>query len=266
MITNRGLKDMARRMYQYSYRIEDRYLMGGGGTVKGSSNPDTSTKGSSVAYHHMKDDRSAELTGLCILTARAKGPPVLTHTRGFGNYGVKFTCPVLYLEQWLDRWDQLEAIGRTNPFAVIVMAQLMAQETHGKGMQRLASKTQVASLLYKYQYPEAHIQALMRLIDWMMKLPAKLEPIFAQALSKIDRENKMAFVPSYERLAIEKGVQKGKLEGESDLLLRLLARKFGGVPKVAKERIHAASSAQLETWSLNILDAETLDEVFMDGR
>ncbi|MDN5843771.1 MAG: DUF4351 domain-containing protein [Alcaligenaceae bacterium] len=184
------------------------------------------------------------------------------------------------MEQWLDRWDELEASARTNPFSVIVMAQLMAQETHGKGMQRLASKTQVAGLLYKYQYPEAHIQALLRLVDWMMKLPAALEPLFTRAMSKIEKEHKMAFVTSFERVGIRKGLEQGmqkgeikgriegklegKLEGEADLLLRLLARKFGLVPKASQQRIQSATSAQLETWSLNILDAGTLEDVFSE--
>src|SRR3546814_9767254 len=119
---------MARRMYQYSYRIEDRYLVDGADSGQ-----------------HLKDGRGTELTGLCILTAGAKGPAVLSYTRGFGNYGVKFTCPVLYLAQWLDRLDELAASARTNPFAVIVMAQLLAQQTHGQGTKRLASKTQVRS-------------------------------------------------------------------------------------------------------------------------
>ena len=291
-ITRRGLQDMARRMYQYSYRIEDQFLIGGDearsgtiprrpGLARADALPEDPAINDPASRQHLKDGRPADLTGLCILTARASGPPVLTHTRGFGNYGVKFTCPVLYLEQWLNRWDELEASARTNPFAVVVMAQLMAQKTHGKGMQRLVSKTQVASLLYKYGYARQHIEALLHIIDWMMALPAALEPLFAQALGKIEREYNMAFVTSFERMGIQKGLAQGleqglqqgklegriegRLEGEADLLLRQITRKFGHVPKAARQRIQTATSAQLETWSLNILDAQTLDEVFLDG-
>lgn len=60
------------------------------------------------------------------------------------------------------------------------------------------------------------------------------------------------------------GVQEGRLEGESTLLQRQLTRKFGALPDTLQHRIQAATSAQLETWSLNILDAETLDEVFTE--
>ncbi|MDN5843355.1 MAG: DUF4351 domain-containing protein, partial [Alcaligenaceae bacterium] len=71
----------------------------------------------------------------------------------------------------------------------------------------------------------------------------------------------MALVNSFERV----GIQKVKVEGEADLLLRQITRKFGSFPKATRQRIQTATSAQLETWSLNILDAETLDEVFLDG-
>src|SRR3546814_5502080 len=150
---------------------------------------------------------------------------------------------------------------------------------------RLASKTQVARLLYEYGYSLAEIQKLLRLVDWMMRLPRALDALFIQEVDKIRLEKKMAFVTSFERVAkqkglaqgLEKGLEKGlkqgelkglragKIEGESGLLLRLLARKFGPVPKATKERIQSATSAQLETWSLNILDAEILDEVFLGG-
>ncbi len=60
----------------------------------------------------------------------------------------------------------------------------------------------------------------------------------------------------------KEGIQKGRVEGQADLLLRLLTRRFGTIPDTTTERIRAATAEQLETWSLNILDAETLGDVF----
>lgn len=60
------------------------------------------------------------------------------------------------------------------------------------------------------------------------------------------------------------GREEGRQEGEATLLQRLLTRKFGILPEPLQQRIQTATSAQLETWSLNILDAATLDEVFAE--
>lgn len=55
-----------------------------------------------------------------------------------------------------------------------------------------------------------------------------------------------------------------KQEGQTELLERLLTHKFGALPETVTARIQDGSAAQLETWSLNILDATTLDDVFTD--
>ena len=57
---------------------------------------------------------------------------------------------------------------------------------------------------------------------------------------------------------------EGKQEGESAMLQRQLTRKFGPLPERAQYRLQHATSAQLEAWSLNILDAASLDAVFDD--
>src|SRR5690606_32431007 len=50
-ITRRGLQDMARRMYQYSYRIEDQYLIG-----------DDEAKSGAVPQRLAMDEALPELT------------------------------------------------------------------------------------------------------------------------------------------------------------------------------------------------------------
>jgi hypothetical protein len=58
------------------------------------------------------------------------------------------------------------------------------------------------------------------------------------------------------------GRQEGILKGESALLIRLLERRFGALPGWARDRIASANIADLEEWSLRVLDAASLDEVF----
>ncbi|MBF0614317.1 MAG: DUF4351 domain-containing protein [Magnetococcales bacterium] len=59
-----------------------------------------------------------------------------------------------------------------------------------------------------------------------------------------------------------KGQQKGEQIGEAKILTRLLQRRFGPLPDWAQEQISKADSGLLETWSIQIFDAQSLEEVF----
>ncbi len=62
------------------------------------------------------------------------------------------------------------------------------------------------------------------------------------------------------------GVRQGRVEGVRQGLVqgleRLLQRRFGILPTQVAERLRHASTTELETWAENVLDAETLDQVF----
>ncbi|MBF0185903.1 MAG: DUF4351 domain-containing protein [Magnetococcales bacterium] len=60
------------------------------------------------------------------------------------------------------------------------------------------------------------------------------------------------------------GEQKGRHEGETAILTRLLQRRFGDLPPWASQKIADADLATLENWSLRILDAPTLESVLAD--
>ena len=57
-------------------------------------------------------------------------------------------------------------------------------------------------------------------------------------------------------------VRKGKQEGEAAALLRQLTRRFGPLGEPLTESVRTASSAELERWLDNFVDARTLDDVF----
>jgi len=67
---------------------------------------------------------------------------------------------------------------------------------------------------------------------------------------------------------IEKGMQKGMAEGmqtgERAVLIRLLSRRFGSLSAETLSRLDNANQQQLEAWADRILDARTLEEVFLE--
>lgn len=229
------LRRMAERMAFYAFRIRDGFR------------PDSA-------------NGNLALFSMAVLTNSHRGPPVLTRAWEFLGCASTFQCPVVHLGQWWERWGELETLARTNPFAVVVMAQLLAHRH--KGGDRLVPKTWLVRLLYEYNYSRDAILSVLRLIDWMLTLPSALAPDFEQATRAIEQEYTMSFVMSFERNAEARGKAEGKAEGMLSILQYQLSRKFGALPDWVDTRLKQADTDTLVLWSDRILFADTLEEVF----
>ena len=75
-------------------------------------------------------------------------------------------------------------------------------------------------------------------------------------------ESVTEWTENWKRQGLQEGRQIGRLEGESTLLERLLAKRFGPLDDDLRARLQAASSEQLETWAERLLDAANLSDVF----
>ena len=62
---------------------------------------------------------------------------------------------------------------------------------------------------------------------------------------------------------VSEGVEQGIEQGERSLLYRQLARRFGPLDRQTETRLKQASTEDLERWADNILDARTLEDVFI---
>lgn len=60
----------------------------------------------------------------------------------------------------------------------------------------------------------------------------------------------------------EEGRAEGRDQGRQDLLLRLLALRFGELPDSALAHVRSAAAEKLDMWAENVLTAASLDEVF----
>lgn len=61
----------------------------------------------------------------------------------------------------------------------------------------------------------------------------------------------------------ERLLNEGMQQGEQNVLQRLLVRRFGPLDTQTRQRLQQATAHELECWADNILDAKTLDEVFV---
>jgi len=61
---------------------------------------------------------------------------------------------------------------------------------------------------------------------------------------------------------IQQGMQQGMQQGGYKILSTQLTHRFGDLPKWASEKIDNADIETIEKWSLRLLSANKLDEVF----
>ncbi len=115
--------------------------------------------------------------------------------------------------------------------------------------------------LYDSGYERDDVVAVLRFIDWVMRLPEELKVRLGDELQRLEREKKMEYVTSWER----HGIKKGLLAGKSGVLKRLLGQRFGELPEWADRRLAEADVDELDHLSDRILDAERLVDVFGDA-
>lgn len=59
----------------------------------------------------------------------------------------------------------------------------------------------------------------------------------------------------------ERFIRQGMQQGEAQLLIRQLTRKFGELPEVVRQRIESADADTLLEWSERVLSASSLEDV-----
>jgi hypothetical protein len=174
------------------------------------------------------------------------------YARERDGFGVRFCYRVHHLQQWADQLAVLKARVATNPFAVVALAQLAAHR-RSSDPERKASKREIIWLLYESGYGRDDILALLRFIDWMLRLPAALELELRGELIALEEQQKMSYVMSIERMA--------EARGEARVLLRQLTLKFGPPSPEIQQRISDADAETLLMWSERVLSADTIDDI-----
>jgi hypothetical protein len=170
-----------------------------------------------------------------------------------------FKFPIIKLIDYEKKWHYLER--SRNPFALVVMAHLMAKRTKNKPQQRIRWKINLIRLVMARKRPRKEIIALLRFIDWIIDLDPPLDKQFDQAL-KIELEGQpMEYLTYWERKGKKEGKKEGKVEGKKELLLALLQDKFGKLPAWAMEKLNKADTPAIESWSLSTLRKNSLEEI-----
>ncbi|EIC21088.1 RpnC/YadD family protein [Thiorhodovibrio frisius] len=218
--------DFAERIFTYNYKIRDAYQV--------------------------------PVASLAVLADTDRGFRPQHYSAALWDCRVQFDFPMVKLLDYAEpeRWAELEASD--NVFALVVMAQIRAKVTDdAETLKRW--KFRLMRLMYERGHERARIEEVLRLIDWMIRLPKDLEAAFRQELYAYEEQRQMPYVTTFEQAGIEKGVQ----QGEATILMMQLEEKFGSASLEAhRERIEAADPEELLQWSKRILTAETPETIF----
>jgi hypothetical protein len=151
-----------------------------------------------------------------------------------------------------------DLLGVINPDGTLAgplnFAALLAKMEHNQGVEDM--KRCLQALLHATRGPGlASVREAFE--SWLnyVFIPRALEPEFTRFSSLQEFANMLQEDP-------RSWARQWRQEGEFTLLARQLTRKFGPLPEQIHERLQQASEQQLEAWSLAILSAQTLDDVF----
>jgi len=225
------------RIYIYNYRLYDRY--------------------------------QRRIASLVVLTDT--NPNWRPHQFAYELFGcrVALDFPVVKLLDYQERWAELEA--DSNPFAVVVMAQLQTLATRKNPNDRYAAKLNLAKMLYRRGYKRQDILELFRFIDWVMALPPEMEEQFMSDVVAYEAKEKKPYVTSIERIARQRGVEQGMQQGRQqgmqqgmqqgirEMLLETLQIRFGSVPETVREQLDDVEQIdELQTLHRLALTADSL--------
>jgi hypothetical protein len=156
--------------------------------------------------------------------------------------GIRF--PIVKLVDYASQAERLETPA--NPFAAAVLAHLKTRETRADPAARRTWKLRLIKSLYDHGLDGGQVRLLFKFLDSMLVLPRELAKALSLELAEFEKERKMPYVSSIERIARE----EGKAEGKVETLLRLLTKRLGtAVPAELEAQIRSTDDlTRLDTW------------------
>ena len=231
------------RMYVYNYRIFDRYKQ--------------------------------KVISLALLADQDTTWRPQTYGYSLWGYKVSIEFPIIKLLDYAEQWTMLES--SKNPFAVVIMAHLKAQETRRYPKSRLRWKIEIVRGLYARGWSHNDIWELFRFLDWMMELPERFELQFEKALKELEEAQKMRYVTQIERRAkaegikegikegvkegVKEGIEQGSLQAIREGIIEVLTLRFGSVPQALITLLNQETDLQqLKIRHRQAVLASSLDE------
>lgn len=210
-------------------------------------------------YHRIRDRYGLRVISLAVLADTDPRFRPESFEEQLAGTGIRFRFRSIKLLDYLPQLDELK--HSDNPFGLLIAAQLTAKLIKD-GKTRADNLISFYRLAIRKQLERERIGQLVIFLEWMAALPESVNDYYDEQLDLLQEETNMTYISSFERKAMEKGVEQGFEQGSLNILLKQLSHRFGELPPSVLEKLHTANPGQLEHWAENILDAETLEDVF----
>ncbi|MGL5831915.1 MAG: DUF4351 domain-containing protein [Waterburya sp.] len=125
-------------------------------------------------------------------------------------------------------------------------------------------KAECLRLMVTLKLDPAKMQLISGFIDTYLNLSSDEEQIFQTQLNTMEikqREQIMEITTSWEQKGIFKGREEGRIEGQTDTILRQLNRKLGTLPEKISILIKSLEPSQLDALTEDLLLFETLEDL-----
>jgi hypothetical protein len=197
----------------------------------------------------------------------------------FGSF-IEMHYRVIKLLDYRSKKKELEAMS--NPFAIMVLAQLAVLKSKKNPRSRLYLKTSLTRALYKKVKNKEDILNIYSAIDWLITLPQAFEAKYEQIIESIEEEYCVRYITSHVtnierrgmqrgiekgiekgiKKGIEQGVQQGIQKGWAGALLQLLENRFEEVPKDYQEILLQLNEKEIRLLINRVNNANAIAEIF----
>ena len=213
-----------------------------------------------ISYYRIFDRDKRRVAGFAILSDE----DLNWHPRSFITELLETRQEYHFNAAKLAKFGVNALITSKNPFAWIVLAHRVAQQTSKSASARLRMKIRLTQELAQARYTKAAIYDLYRFMDWVMQLPEAETIQYKEELRKLEAEP-MKYISSIEQMAMAEGIVKGISQGREveriGLIVRQLERLVGPVNAISREAIEQLNPDQQLQLADDLLGFKTFDDL-----
>ncbi len=207
-----GEHNLAERLFIYNYRIFDRY-------------------------------KREVVTAVILTDTDPRYRPDRYYRKRWG-FRVEMEYPIVKLIDYRKERDKLKR--DVNPFALVVEAFLRYIEIRGDSKSLYGAKRQLIKALLERDYDKRRIGALLKFIDWLLRLPRELEKQLEDELPEITGGKIMPYKTSWERMAEERAMVRLEEKVGKEIKERVEQEIKEKVEQEVKERVEKKIKEKVE--------------------